>query len=325
LSARQSSIVIGQTSISVRGKAKDFECPARVESIPSLVGDSPEMRRLTESIRRFARLSAPVLVQGESGSGKDLVAAALHDLSKRRGRYVPLNVAALSETLADSELFGHEKGAFTGAVAKTEGAFVAADRGTLFLDEVAELSPGLQAKLLRVVEDQVVRPIGGTRGRQVQVRIVSATWQPMQQRVAKQLFREDLYHRISTVVLRIPPLRARSGDIPALARALLGRMEPELGRKRLASAAIGSLQAYSWPGNVRELASVLYRAAVLRPEDELVRAASVEASLPKQAHSGARKLTRAEAKKLLELHDGNASAACRAAGVPRSTFRGWVR
>lgn len=325
LTARHSNLVVGQTTISVRSEGKSFHVPGRVDPIPGLVGDSPGMRVLLEAIRRYAPLTAPMLVQGESGTGKDLVSSALHELSGRRGRYVPLNVAALSESLADSELFGHERGAFTGAVEKTPGAFMAANRGTLFLDEVAELSPALQAKLLRVVEEQIVRPVGGAKGCQVRVRIVSATWQRMRDRVARGLFREDLYHRISTVILEIPPLHARKGDIPAIAATLLARLAPELGPKRLSSAAMGRLLTYSWPGNVRELASVLYRACVASPGEEFVVAACVDAALPRHLLSSGPTLTRADARALLKKHDGNASAAARAANVARSTFRGWVR
>ncbi len=325
LSGQHSNLVVGQTTISVRSEDGSLHIPARVEPIPGLVGDSPAMRVLIGAIRRYAPLKAPVLIQGESGTGKDLVSTALHELSARRGRYVPLNVAALSGALVDSELFGHERGAFTGAVAKSLGAFVAANRGTLFLDEVAELTPAIQAKLLRVVEEQIVHPVGSVEGCQVQVRIVSATWQPMRERVAQGLFREDLYHRISTVVLEIPPLRNRKGDLPAIAGALLERLAPELGRKRLASGAIGRLVAYSWPGNVRELASVLYRACMTNPGSELVVAASIDAAIPKLAKNNGPTLTTADARALLSAHDGNASAAARTANVARSTFRGWLR
>src|SRR6187551_1936871 len=165
------------------------------------------MRRIAEDVHRHARTRAPILIQGESGTGKDLVARAIHLLGRPNGPYVPLNVGAIAEALADSELFGHRRGAFTGAVAHRHGAFELAHQGTLFLDEVAELSAGVQVRLLRVVEDGKLRPLGAHASTQVDVRIVSASWASLPERVEQCRFRADLYHRLSMVTLELPPLR----------------------------------------------------------------------------------------------------------------------
>jgi DNA-binding NtrC family response regulator len=263
------------------------------------------------------------LLLGESGSGKDVVAHAIHTLSRRPGQYLPLNVGTIPGSLADAELFGHRRGAFTGAVATRPGAFEEAHRGTLFLDEIAELELGIQVKLLRVVEEHRVRPLGGAQTIETDVRIVSATWAPLEERVDAGEFREDLYHRISTFVVRLPPLRNRKSDIAPLSKALLARLRDELGPKELAGAALSRLVNYSWPGNVRELGSVLYRAAATSESRELG-SADIEGALAGPARSRSRAFTRGEAEAVLAEHDGNVSAASRASGVPRSTFRSWL-
>jgi DNA-binding NtrC family response regulator len=316
-----SSFVIGQTTVTVR--PLEGECPCTVsEPVPGLVGNSISMQRLFADIRRCAALRAPVLIQGESGSGKDVVARALHALSRREGAYLPLNVGALPGSLADAELFGHRRGAFTGAVASRAGAFEHAHRGTLFLDEIAELAAPVQVKLLRVVEDGQVRPVGGLDTVGVDVRIVSASWAPLEDRVASGRFREDLYHRISTFVLRVPPLRSRKSDISALSRMFLYRLKDELGDKELTSSGLARLLAHTWPGNVRELGSALYRAAV-RCDGRDIDVLHVDAALDRSARTRPRALSNPEAQALLE-QAGNVSAAARAAGVPRSTFRSWL-
>lgn len=319
----ETSLVVGRTAVTVRSMHQAEEVLHSADPIPGLVGSSIPMRRLCMEVRRVASLRAPILLQGESGSGKDVVARAIHSLSKRSGAYVPLNVGAITETLADAELFGHCRGAFTGAVAARSGAFEQANRGTLFLDEIAELSPAIQVKLLRVVEEKRVRPVGGIRSEEVDVRVVSATWAPLEERVADGAFREDLYHRIATFVLRVPALRTRKSDIPALGRVLLGRLRDELGPKELGSQALAVLVQHSWPGNVRELASVLYRAAVAAPGEE-IDARHVTPALALPTKKKCRPLEVEEARALLNEHGGNVSASARAAGVPRSTFRSWL-
>jgi DNA-binding NtrC family response regulator len=246
----------------------------------------------------------------------------VHQLSRRTGLYLPLNVGALPESLADAELFGHRRGAFTGAVTNRAGAFEYAHRGTLFLDEIAELAPPVQVKLLRVVEDGQVRPVGGLESLAVDVRIVSASWAPLEERVDSGSFREDLYHRISTFVLRVPPLRNRKSDISALSRVFLKRLSDDVGDKELTSAALARLVAHSWPGNVRELGSALCRAAVRAPGKE-IDASHVEGALDRPTRSRTRALSQPEAALLLR-QAGSVSAAARAAGVPRSTFRSWL-
>jgi len=322
LGAQQNGFAIGCTGVVVRTEsAADRE--QEVAPLPGLVGGSSSMRRVARAVQRHARLRAPVLLLGESGTGKDVVARALHLLSRRSGPYVPLNVGAIPETLADAELFGHQRGAFTGAVAARAGAFEQAHRGTLFLDEIAELTPAMQVRLLRVVEDGAVRPVGGAQTIAVDARIVSATWAPLLERVASGRFRADLYHRLSYVVIELPPLRERRSDIPALARALLERHRDEVGSKFLSSAALAQLLAHDWPGNVRELGSVLYRAAVAA-EGEEIGPGHVQLAMPATAIGRGAPLSPARAAELLRQFRGNASAAARAARVPRSTFRSWL-
>jgi len=281
-----------------------------------LVGSSDSMARLRAEIRQVAPLSAPVLVLGESGTGKDLVARAIHRLSGRSGPCVPLNMAAFSEGLIDAELFGHQRGSFTGAEATRPGAFEQADGGTLFLDEIADFSAGGQAKLLRVIEDGMVRSVGSTLARRVDVRVVSATCAPLGERVLERRFRHDLYHRLSTLVVEVPPLRNRRSDIPEIARALLERMAPEVGQRQLSPLALDLLMEQTFPGNVRELGKALYRAAALHP-GPLIEPGHLDLSQPKAR--GAR-LDFRSASELVSCH-GSISAAARAAGVPRTTLR----
>lgn len=316
------SFLLGRSTVVLQGSSLQVD-DVDVEPIPGLVGRSLPMRRLARDVRRYAPLRAPVLIRGESGTGKDVVARSLHQLSNRRGAYVPLNVGAISESLADAELFGHRRGAFTGALANRPGAFEQAHHGTLFLDEIAELSASLQVKLLRVVEDGSVRPLGATQALPVDARIVSATWAPLEERAGQGAFRADLLHRISTVVLRVPPLRERKGDLLPLSQALLQRVEDELGPRRLSPAALGQLSGYEWPGNVRELYGTLYRAAVQATSEE-IGPAELGRALPALTPSRCA-LQPAEARRLLEQHGGNVSAAARAARVPRSTFRTWLK
>lgn len=321
IAGRNGAFVIGRTTVVVRTGESGGQSSG--EGVAGLVGTSSAILQVAELVRRHAPLRAPVLVRGESGTGKDIVAQALHRSSGRSGAYVPLNVGAIAESLADGELFGHRRGAFTGAVATRPGAFEQAQHGTLFLDEVADLSPAVQVKLLRVVEDGIVRPVGATKPVPVDVRVVSATWAPLEERVLDGRFRADLLHRLSTVVIEIPPLRQRKSDIPMLCQALLGRYLPEVGPKRLTSAALAKLVAHSWPGNVRELGAVLYRAAV-DAVGVVIDACHIELpSCSPGRRPGA--LSPEEALELLSQHRGVTAAAARAVGVPRSTFRSWLR
>jgi len=230
-----------------------------------LVGHSPEMRQLLKRVETVAHSDASVVIKGESGTGKELVAHALHELGARRGKaFVAVNCAAFPDTLIEAELFGHERGAFTDATSRREGRFVAAHGGTLFLDEVAELSPAAQAKLLRVLQEGVVEPLGSNQSVQVDVRLISATHRDLRQRIAEGSFREDLYYRINTIDLTIPPLRARSGDLAILVKLFMRRFStrdnPDPG---ITWRAWNALSAHPFPGNVRELMHTVQHAVLL--------------------------------------------------------------
>ena len=232
----------------------------------NIIGASPAMQEVFETIRQAAPTRATVLIQGESGTGKELVARALHQCSPRRdGPFVPVHCAALAPTLLESELFGHEKGAFTGATERRRGRFELADGGTLFLDEIGEIDPALQVKILRVLEERKFERVGGTETLHVDVRLVAATNRDLRARVAEGAFREDLFYRLYVVNLTLPPLRERDGDVVLLAQHYLKTLAEENGKKpfALAPEAMDVLQAYPWPGNVRELRNVIERMVVL--------------------------------------------------------------
>jgi DNA-binding NtrC family response regulator len=240
-----------------------------------MLGDSPAMATLRTTVERAARSSATVLVRGESGTGKELVARALHEQSPRAaGPFVKVNCAALTETLLTSELFGHEKGSFTGATEQRPGRFELADGGTLLLDEISEISPELQAKLLRVLEEREFERVGGGRPIKVDVRIVATTNRDLQAEVAERRFREDLFYRLNVVPVALPPLRDRLADVPDLIAHYLATFTAETGAKvRLGADALAMLTAYRWPGNVRELVNVVERLVVLGGDGELDAAA----------------------------------------------------
>jgi two-component system response regulator FlrC len=237
-----------------------------------LVAEDPVMRAAVELLDRAAPTDATVLLSGESGTGKELAARRLHAGSRRAtGPFVPVNCAALSAELLESELMGHEKGAFTGAQAQRRGRFELADTGTLFLDEVSEIRPELQAKLLRVLQERRFERVGGTRTIQIDVRIVAATNRDLQAEMAAGRFREDLFHRLAVFPVRLPALRERPADVPVLAAHLLRRAAVRISRPglELAPDALDALAAYPWPGNVRELSNALERAAILARGDRI--------------------------------------------------------
>jgi DNA-binding NtrC family response regulator len=232
----------------------------------AIVGDSPQMRGALDVARRAAPSGATVLLLGESGTGKEVIARAIHRWSRRAEQpFVVVNCVALSEDLLESELFGHEKGAFTGAHQQKRGKLEVAHGGTVFLDEIGDVRPALQAKLLRVLQDQTFERVGGTREIRTDVRFVAATNRDLRAAVRDGLFRLDLYYRLDVVSLTLPPLRERAGDVPALAQHFLERYRRELKRelRGLTPEAMSCLRRYAWPGNVRELENVLERAAVL--------------------------------------------------------------
>jgi len=320
-----SSFVLGRVVMSCTQSVRQLHAlHADGPSLPGVVGSSLAMRRVVGEVRRVADLKGPVLLRGETGSGKDVLARAMHALGSRRTRpFVPLNVGTLPRELADSELFGHERGAYTGAHGSRDGAFAQAHGGTLFLDEIAELSTDLQVKLLRVLEDGEVRPLGGRGRRTVDVRIVSATWAPLHQRVAEGLFRQDLYQRLAVFVIDVPPLRERRTDLPALAARLLHDIANEVGPRELSSAALAKLAGYGWPGNVRELRNVLYRAA-LASSGRLIGGGDIAASLDVSPAPQRASISAEQARAVVAGQGGNVSAAARQLGVARSTLRDWL-
>jgi DNA-binding NtrC family response regulator len=310
-----SSFELGRTSVRIElGAQTSSEGPP----LPQLVGSSRPMRRLAAAVRRAAPLRLPVLLRGESGTGKDLVARAIHDESRRGSRpFVILNAATITRELAESELFGHVRGAFTGAVKDRRGAFREAHQGTLFLDEIAALPLEVQAKLLRVVEEGIVRPLGAEVGQVVDVRLIAATCEPLEEMVAERRFRADLYERLAVCVIPVPPLRDRTEDIPQLARHLMA--VSELGSRELSAGALAVLRAQRWGGNVRELRNVIVQAAV-RAEGPVL-AEHVTAVIDERASSGRRRISPGDAVRLFEQEGRNVSAAARRAALPRSTMR----
>ena len=239
---------------------------------PQMIGADPALLRVMASVQRAAATDTTVLIEGESGTGKELVARALHDLSGRAGApFVAINCAAIPDTLLESELFGHEKGAFTGAVARKPGKFEMAHRGTLFLDEIGDLSMGLQGKILRALEEKRFERLGGTSLVRVDVRLVAATNKNLRAAVAARAFREDLYFRLSVFPITMPPLRERRDDISTLARYFVDRFSRDMKKKPLAiaPAALDELQRYRWPGNVRELQNCIERATILVEGDTI--------------------------------------------------------
>ncbi len=251
---------------------------AREYPVAGIIGRCAAMRQVFARIDKVAPTDTTVLIQGESGTGKELVARALHEKSARSDApLIAVNCAALPESLIEAELFGHEKGAFTGAVGARRGLVEAADGGTLFLDEIAELPAQAQARLLRVLQEGEIRRVGSTHSRRVDVRLVAATHSDLGQRVRDGKFRQDLYFRIHVMEIRMPPLRERVEDIPELAEYLLAQVCQRLNRRglRLADAAVECLRAYGWPGNVRELRNAIERAVILS-EGEVVQASAFD-------------------------------------------------
>ena len=246
-------------------RGRPLESARRLQDRSGIVGRSAALRAVLQEVDQVAGSDATVLVTGESGTGKELIACAIHTGSRRRERaLVKVNCAAMPANLIESELFGHERGAFTGATLKREGRFALADGGTLFLDEVGELPLELQAKLLRVLQEGEFEPVGSSRTRRVDVRVVAATNRDLAALVRAGGFREDLYYRLNVFPIRLPPLRERTEDIPLLVECFVQRFATRLGHsfEPVSQEDLRLLQAYAWPGNVRELHNVVERAAV---------------------------------------------------------------
>lgn len=298
-----------------------------------MVGASPAMEKVFSAVQKVADSDATVLITGESGTGKELVARAIHNAGQRKSHpFVAVNCSALPDTLLESELFGHVKGAFTGAAESRQGLLAAANQGTLFLDEIADTSSAIQAKLLRVLEDKVVRRLGETRETAVDVRIIAATGKDLKDLIARQFFREDLFYRINVVPLALPPLRERREDIPLLVKHFLGM------RKEVHPAALDALVHYDWPGNVRELANIVERLILfsagpvimiedLPAEMRTLSCSLSAADLPYQ-EARARVLdefNRAVVRSALMQNDGNVSRAAERLGLDRANFQRLMR
>jgi DNA-binding NtrC family response regulator len=291
-----------------------------------LVGSSPAMQKVMHMIQKVAPTDATVLIRGASGTGKELVARALHCNSPRRERpLVTINCASLQETLLESELFGHEKGAFTGAQQTKSGLVEVAEGGTLFVDEIAEMGGGLQAKLLRVLEDGHFRRVGSTQERHADVRVVAATNKRLEKEIEAGRFREDLYYRLNVVTIEIPPLRERRGDIPELVEHFLATRPVGAVRLQIAPEALQALQNYDWPGNVRELANVLERAQILA-EGPLITLDDLPENIVEAPGIGAkpaghpdhlREVERRHVDAILRREKGNKLQAAKALGISR--------
>ena len=291
---------------------------------PQIIGESDAMREIYRLIERTAASDKPILIQGESGTGKELVARALHQSSPLHDKpLVVINCAALPETLLESELFGHEKGAFTGAVSVKPGLFEVADGGTLFIDEIGELAGSLQAKLLRVLEDGSLRRLGSVKERHVQVRLLAATNRDMAKEVEAKRFREDLYYRINVLTINLPPLRERAGDVRLLAEYFSRddwNLEPE---------ALQLMEQYSWPGNIRQLQNAIERAKILA-EDDWVRLENLPPEIAKgmmtspAPQAGGKcdleTLNKLHIAETYRRHKGNKARTARALGIGRRTL-----
>ena len=261
---------------------------AETQGIPNIIGEHPKIKEMFRFIRKIAPTNSTVLVYGESGTGKEMVARAIHDLSQRKDRpFFAINCAAIPETLMESELFGHEKGSFTGASSKELGIFEAADGGTVFLDEIGEMNVAMQAKLLRAIQEKEIRRVGGKVNIPVDVRIVSATNKDLETEIRKGTFREDLFYRLNVLRINLPPLRERGTDIVALADFFIRKYSEASGLtvKGISKAALKLLMSYPWPGNVRQLESVVER-GVLMAESEYVQPEDLPAEIHEEATAG---------------------------------------
>jgi len=255
-------------------------------SLDNIIGCSQEINRLKDTIRTVASTGSTILIHGESGTGKELVARAVHTCSQRSGEpFVSVNCGAFPETLLESELFGYVKGAFTGATQNKRGLFEVASGGTIFLDEIGEMSLPMQVKLLRTLQERTVRPVGGASEIPVDVRVIAATNRNLQEMVEEKVFREDLYYRISVIPIEVPPLRARQEDIPLLANRFLKRYAPAAGKDilRITDQSIATLMAYDWPGNVRQLENTIERGVAMESGEALNVAAPEERSKARAA------------------------------------------
>jgi two-component system nitrogen regulation response regulator NtrX len=315
-------------------EAENRALRATVDRRLVMVGDSHLMAQLREQVAMTAPTNGRVLIYGENGTGKELVARSIHSMSRRRnGPFIEVNCAAIPEELIESELFGHVKGAFTGAVADRRGKFELADSGTLFLDEIGDMSLKTQAKVLRVLQEQIVEPVGGAASVKVDVRVLAATNKELPSEIRAGRFREDLYFRLNVIPIFVPPLRDRETDIPVLADHFMAEFAREYGRrpKKLDAAAASRLRAYRWPGNVRELRNVIERLIILAPGDTIglqdlafldggasMAAVDIGELLP--LHDARDRFERDYILKALAAQNGNISRTAEVLGVERSNL-----
>jgi len=318
----------------------------RTYGIPKIIGDSPAIQAVSNAIQRVAATDATVLLTGESGTGKEVFSRAIHQLSPRRDKpFVTVNCAAIPHTLIENELFGHEKGSYTGAFTRKIGKFELADQGTMFLDEIGELHMSVQAKVLRVIEEQAFERIGGLETIRVNTRVVAATNRNLQDQVEKKEFREDLFFRLSVFPINIPPLRDRMSDIRLLAQHFVDKFSRELHRQRLqiTPEAVRALESYSWPGNVRELQNTIERAVILsdgrtiKPEDlnfaferrkqtdEFVHLLDLSGSLADVSNRASRAAEKVKIKQALELAGWNKTHAAEMLDVSYKTLLNKVK
>ncbi len=315
-------------------KAQLREAVIRQQSHDKILGKSKALQELLHTIERVKDADAPVLIEGESGAGKELVARALHDDGRRREQpFITINCATLKPELLENELFGHHAGAFTGAQKRKPGLLEIADKGTLFIDEIADMDASVQASVLRVIETGVFRPLGSTREVLVDVRVVAATNRPLADEVQAGRFREDLYYRLSVVRAVVPPLRERIEDIPILTEAFLERQHrPNQSRRTLTPEALERLQTYPWPGNVRELFNVLERAVLLTENTELavedlrldrekISNQSISAKSDQSALLSLQDVEHRHIQQVLDSQEGNVSKTAEILGIDRRTLQ----
>jgi two-component system nitrogen regulation response regulator NtrX len=334
LSLEKTVLVIGNAVRQSRLEAENRALRAHVDKRLTMVGESYVMTQLREQVAMAAPTNGRVLIYGENGTGKELVARSIHALSRRRGGpFVEVNCAAIPEELIESEMFGHVKGAFTGALLDRRGKFELADGGTLFLDEIADMSLKTQAKVLRALQEQVVEPVGGATGVRVDVRVLAATNKDLTTEIRAARFREDLYFRLNVIPIFVPPLRDRADDIPRLAEHFMSELAQEYGKRRktFETAALGVLQRYRWPGNVREMRNVLERLMIMVPGDSIAAAdlsfldgsppvEPLESDLSVPLHEARDQFERDYILRALAAQQGNISRTADVLGVERSNL-----
>src|SRR6187455_2425349 len=335
LSLEKTVLVVRNALRQQRLEAENRALRARVDRHRTMVGESHAMRQLREQVAMAAPTNGRVLIYGENGTGKELVARTIHALSRRRSSsFVEVNCAAIPEELIESELFGHVRGAFTGAVADRRGKFEVADGGTIFLDEIGDMSLKTQAKVLRVLQEQTMEAVGGTARIKVDTRVLAATNKDLQAEIRAGRFREDLYFRLNVIPIFVPPLRDRDADIPLLAEHFMSELAREYGRrsKRLDPGAATGLRSYRWPGNVRELRNVIERLMIMVPGDTItladleflegaaMAATETEGVPPLTLHDARERFERDFILRALAAQQGNISRTAEILGVERSNL-----